>query len=102
MVGASDTVPMQKLDTWRAAHPGPRIRAVKMDIEGGELDALRGAVNLLRKEHPLLVCEIIEEFADRKGSDRTEICKLLESLGYRIRWLEGTWSPTIVADPDPG
>jgi FkbM family methyltransferase len=90
-------VQMTTLDSWRKKHPQGKLQAIKLDIEGGELSGLRGAVNLLREEHPVLVCELIEEHDGRKFSEPDKIFALLESLGYRWRWLEGACDPTIVA-----
>lgn len=51
---------------------------IKMDIEGAELMALRGAEQLLRTHHP-------EIFLATHGHDvDRECCELLKSLGYSI------------------
>jgi FkbM family methyltransferase len=95
--GNGPEVQLTTLDDWRKLHPEGRIQAIKMDIEGGELAALQGAHELLRRERPLLVCEVITESQGRKFSDPDKIFALLELLGYRWHRLEGTFEPTIVA-----
>lgn len=97
--GDGISLPMTTLDSWRKKFPGRKIDAIKFDIEGGELEALRGAENLLRTERPLVVCEVIEESGGRKYSDPEKIFATLKSFGYRWRWLGGTNDPTIVAEP---
>ena len=96
--GRGRRVPTTTLDSWRAKNPSGKIQAIKMDIEGGELRALQGATKLLREERPLLVCELLEAQAQRSGYKTNEVTQLLESLGYRIRPLEGVWYDGIVAE----
>lgn len=51
------TAQMIRLDDWLASHPVERIDFIKLDIEGSELNALRGATQLLRRFHPTVVTE---------------------------------------------
>ncbi len=55
---------------------------VKMDIEGAELRALRGAARTFQRFHPVLF------LATHGRETETECCKLLESWGYECRNLE--------------
>ncbi len=92
-------VPMITLDSWREKHPGGVVQAIKLDIEGGELRALRGAIELLRREQPLLVCEAVDDPQDRRRNDSQALFGLLESAGYRWRWIEGCNDATLMAEP---
>ena len=96
--GNGPLVPTTTLDNWCAKHPVRNLQAIKMDIEGGELAALQGATRLLRKERPLLVCELLESHTRRTGYDKQEVIQLLESLGYGVRWHDGVWCDGIVAE----
>jgi FkbM family methyltransferase len=53
---------------------------VKMDIEGAEVAALRGASTLLSEHRPILICEF-------HGTNRA-VAELLESHGYELRTVE--------------
>jgi len=53
---------------------------IKIDVEGMEEDVLRGALNLIRKQRPLLYVE-----NDRVDKSRSLVALLLE-LGYRLYW----------------
>jgi FkbM family methyltransferase len=68
-------VPLTRLDGLPALR---RAAALKIDIEGGELDALRGALRLVRVSRPLVYCEV-------KDQDRYEqVSDLLAAEGYRL------------------
>lgn len=95
--GSGLEVQLTTLDDWRKQHPEGKIQAIKMDIEGGELAALQGAQELLRREHPVLVCEVIKESEGRSFSDPEKIFAYLKAIGYEWQWVEGTNDPTIVA-----
>jgi len=48
--------------------PG-RVSLIKIDIEGGELDALKGAQEILRRHKPVIICEFNSDqysFSDLK------------------------------------
>jgi FkbM family methyltransferase len=68
-------VPLIRLD---GLSPLRRAAALKIDIEGGELDALRGALRLLRVSRPLVYCEVSEQDRYEQVSD------LLAAEGYRL------------------
>jgi FkbM family methyltransferase len=82
---ASD-VPLTRLD---GLLPLRRAAALKIDIEGGELDALRGALRLLRASRPLVYCEVKEQDRYEQVSD------LLAAEGYRLA-ASFNWTPTML------
>lgn len=51
---------------------------IKIDIEGGEEDALRGAINLLKQSHPIIL------LATHAPEIHVNCCRILESLGYQV------------------
>lgn len=64
------------------------FQVVMLDIEGGELDALKGASNYLGKPAggaPNVVFEIHSSYVDwSKGLRKTDIVQYLESFGYSV------------------
>lgn len=72
---------------------------IKFDIEGGEADAIMGAIGILEKCSPRIVMEIWGNEKGRKYSDPA--VKKLQSLGYKSFALnsDGSVSKEVEADP---
>jgi FkbM family methyltransferase len=87
----SVSVEVRTLDDVAAACP--RLRLVKIDVEGFELEVLRGAPTMLRDQRPTIVFE-----HERVGNDSTssrDVHQLLCSSGYRVArlvdWAAPVW-----------
>jgi FkbM family methyltransferase len=81
--GGDDTVPLVRLDQVLAEGA---LRLIKLDIEGWEAKALRGAEGLLRRaDAPDLVFEFTPEFLTAAGDDPRALLAWLEGLGYLVR-----------------
>src|SRR5258705_2158544 len=61
-----------------------RIDLIKLDIEGGELAALKGAERTLRNLKPSLIVELGRETCRAAGYAPEEVFDFLVSLGYSI------------------
>ncbi len=75
---------------------------VKIDIEGAEVAALRGASVLLSEHRPTLICEL--------HGTNAAVSELLESHGYSVRTIEtpqvrpreAKWDVHVLATPPSG
>lgn len=61
----------------------PKISLIKLDLEGGELRALHGAVGLAKRDRPFLLYEYQQENTAQHGYKVEEIEKFLRLYGYR-------------------
>lgn len=79
-IAEQQTVLTVSLDWLAERLPLPDV--VKIDVEGAELEVLSGALGLLRKKSPVILCEVCAERS-------SEVTDLLKGAGYRIYDGEG-------------
>ena len=74
-----ETIQVANLDwLWpRLGGAGAPIHGVKIDVQGMEIEVVRGMLGLLRTYHPRLVIEF------HRGVDRTILLDLIELVGYK-------------------
>lgn len=60
----------------------PPVSLVKIDVQGAEAEVLAGAVELIEREHPVLLIEIDTKALGRFGTDAREMVSKLSSCGY--------------------
>lgn len=84
--GETTTVPMTTIDRICA---GRAPDLIKMDIEGAELLALRGARETLGRNAPLVALSIHPEAMRALGTTPAELVAFLAGLGYQGRELDG-------------
>jgi len=89
------TVPAVRLDDVVARHP---VRFIKMDIEGAELLALRGAEQLLRRDRPVVMCECNPpQLQNVSHASPQDLIDWMTALNYGVHVLSG--STLMAADP---
>ena len=65
-----------------------RVAFMKVDVEGAELDLLRGSRELLKKFKPAWLIEISDD-PDEENSTASRLFQLLIAQGYRVFWYDG-------------
>ena len=91
-------VPVATLD--ELIPTGERIAFMKIDIEGGEYHALKGAVSTIRRCQPVIVFEAGSKSTGQYGVSPADLYALVsETLGYELstmgRWLGRTPAMTL-------
>lgn len=80
-------VPATTLDALLAAVP--KIDFIKCDVEGHELNCIRGALKTIERTKPAWLIEISEDLDDRNSSSY-QASRLLHDNGYDTYWFDGT------------
>lgn len=73
-----DTIPMIALDNLGLDD----VDLLQLDIEGYELQALRGSIETINRSHPVIQVEL-RGFTEEYGGSDTALQVLLESNGYK-------------------
>jgi len=95
---ARGMVSVKKLDDVLGELNVTRIDVIKMDIEGAEWIALRGAMSTLARYRPTLILEIAKETCLAAGHEPKAFVEWLLGLDYRIeKIIEG--GKTLPIDP---
>lgn len=79
---ASDVVEMTSVDAIVAAQKIPAVGMIKLDIEGNELAAVRGAIDTIRRDRPLLLISIYHT-----AQDFFEVKPLIQELNLDYRFI---------------
>lgn len=73
---------------------GRQVSFIKIDIEGSELSALKGAQNTIQSWRPLLLVEFQEEASRRSGHTVHDLWDFIEGMGYSMfmySWRDKQW-----------
>jgi FkbM family methyltransferase len=82
-IAEQHTVVCVSIDWLTERLPTPNV--IKIDVEGAELEVLRGGTGLLRSKSPVIICEVCSE-------NSREISDLLKGFGYKL--YDGDVMPT--------
>ncbi len=97
------TVKTISLDQYVAEAGIRKVDVMKLDVEGGELEVLRGATGMFNQFRPILICEVLDETTQVWGYKAREIISLLRTIGYL--WFEcrpdGTLIPHEILEKYP-
>ena len=70
------TAPVMKIDTYAESNGLPALDLIKIDVEGNDHLVLKGAKDILERDQPVIICEVLHEDTDRLLND------VLEGSGY--------------------
>ncbi len=87
--GKGTSIDLSTLDEVAAQTGIDRVDWIKMDIQGAELPALRGARRVLERNRPRLLLELDGQCARSFGWDPTDLVRFLADLSYDLVPLEG-------------
>jgi FkbM family methyltransferase len=97
------SVPVVSIDSYMKARRINHVDVAKLDIEGAELLALKGAASVLdRRRNLVLVVELCDQLAQRFGHSATDLVAHLKARRFRIfRPCEGSLAQYESNEADP-
>jgi FkbM family methyltransferase len=87
-----ETVPLDWLV--ECGKVSPELRLVKLDVEGFEVQVLRGMQRVLQESRPILVVEVNDRMLTAQGDSPTGLLDLVRSFDYSVYAIEkrsGWW-----------
>lgn len=94
--GFTQKVKMVTLDEWSIDQDLKRCDFMKIDIEGAELLAFKGASEFLAKFRPVIQCEYNKRWLEATGASFSDLLSLFEKLKYKAYIEDGDWYVPIV------
>lgn len=92
-------VPTMTLDTYVKLHNLPRVDFIKADIEGAELNMLKGASQTLKAFRPTLLLEVQASSTRLFGHEPQAVFQFLAEHGYDASFLEARGKTSLI---EPG
>ena len=83
-LATKETVRTERLDDIVLREGLSRVDIVKLDVEGAELLALKGAVGILERFRPLLLLELADRALCHQGCSSAQIWDFCRIIGYQI------------------
>ena len=94
-------VPLVRLDDVLGEEGAP-VSLVKIDVQGHELEVLRGAEAVISRHRPALILEHEDNLyrsASEAGQRKNDLAALLSRLGYETLYIS-RWGPELLAVAD--
>jgi FkbM family methyltransferase len=93
-------VEITTLDAFIAAHAVPQVNLMKIDVEGGEVNVLRGAAQLLNgPQPPTILCEFCDVTAAGFNSSGRALYDTFTEFGYQLFKLSEADQKTLLPAP---
>lgn len=61
-----------------------RVSIIKIDIQGAELDAIKGSISLIKRDRPVIIFEHEDRYHEDPNTIKNELNQILTSLSYEI------------------
>jgi FkbM family methyltransferase len=95
----TERVAATTLDALAAERRLERLDVVKLDLEGAELRALKGARRVLAELKPLLLIELSDAALKNQGGSQAALLELLRAAGYVVlTFAQATGEPAPLRD----
>lgn len=99
--GVKTIVPVYALDKFLEQEiPGKRLDVLKMDVQGFEMNLLKGAIYTITSHKPSVLCEVTPNALKRAGSSHTELITFFDDLGYQMAIIDSVAGQLIATSAE--
>ncbi len=81
---AKDTIDFTTLDDYVAGHNVGKVDVIKLDVDGYEYKIIRGALETIKADKPIIITELGVSTLKKAGDDANELVDTLAGIGYRF------------------
>ncbi|MBL0310279.1 MAG: FkbM family methyltransferase [Bacteroidetes bacterium] len=81
-------IQLEKMDELLESNHLPTPDVIKIDVEGSELFALKGATKILEQFHPKIIMEFSKENCEAAGYTQNDLLDFLSKFGYQFLTIE--------------
>lgn len=74
-----------RLDDYVRSKSIDRVKLIKLDVDGYEIEVLRGGAALLQRDKPIIVMELAPYTFQERGQRFEDLIEILRHSGYRLR-----------------
>lgn len=90
-----------RLDDYVASRNLARVDLLKIDVEGGELEVIEGAQQVLARFSPAVILELLYTTQPEHLARQQRLVQLLQGLGYRFYHVEADGALKLEPVPTP-
>lgn len=83
----SEIIPVLRFDDLSGVNIRKKL-VVKIDVEGAELNVIKGMNKLLQEHNPVIICEVLHSHLVPMQQRAEELSVYLKSIGYKIYTIE--------------
>ncbi|MDZ7697253.1 MAG: FkbM family methyltransferase [Deltaproteobacteria bacterium] len=108
LTGSDIVVEMKVFDDWKFDKGIAHVDLVKIDVEGAELNVLRGMTDTLQTNRPSLIIEVHPKQLEDFGFSPDDLSEFLIMLGYTIKPIDklnldlSAGNITVFCEHEPG
>lgn len=82
------SIHVERLDDWISNQKIEKLNLIKIDVEGFEMNVLKGAYLTIKRFYPILFIEVDDNNLNTVGNSAKELILFLEELNYKITMAE--------------
>ena len=78
-----------------------RVDLIKIDVEGAELEVLRGATETIKRFQPIVYFEFLPDYAQQYGFNYENFVSFFNQFRYTLKWIKHEGSEANLFSSEP-
>ena len=87
--GGDEITPVYSLDQYLSSNQfGLPVSVIKIDVQGFEVKVIRGAMQTIQRDHPVVFCEVTPQATKNSGDDFQELLEFFKDANYTVWFID--------------